>query len=204
MWHVTHLFIIYKSWVIPYYVVTSAKMMIWKKKNILLLSDTHNLPKSYTIHFNWVILTSKCSSLQLIYFLSQGFSHTTSSSPRSSAQKNLLKFNCFIHSHFAFFRFSSILEILRSRLWWWCYSSNILWTIFTSKTESHDLQSRMATDDNLNQTNLGLCEPLRIKSQIARHSMKPRSDPMNRATLDENSVKRIWRYANIFTWKIES
>jgi len=139
---------------ISYYVFTLAKMMMWKKKNILLLSDTHNLLKSYIIHFNWVILTSKY--LSLLHSLlrtsspSQGFSHTISSTPRSSAQKNLLKFDRFTHSCFAFFRFSSILEILRSRLWWWCYSSSISWTIFTSKTESQDLQSHMATDNNLN------------------------------------------------------
>ena len=122
-------------------------MMRWKKNSILLLSDTHNLPKPYTIHFNWVILTFKCPSLQHALLCtcssSQGFSHTTSSSPRSSAQKNLLKFDHFIHSCFTFFRFSSILEILRSRLWWWCYSSNISWTIFTSKAELQGLQSHM-------------------------------------------------------------
>jgi len=148
--------------------------------------------------------------LSLLYSLlctcssSQGFSHTTSFSLRSSAQKNLLKFDRFFHLRFAFFRFSSILEVLRSRLWWWCYSSIISWIIFTSKTELHDLQSHMATDDNLNQTNLELCEPLRIKPRIARHSMKPQSNPPNRTTLDENSVKRIWGCISIFTWKTES
>jgi len=138
------------------------------------------------------------------YVSSQDFSHTTLSSPRSSAQKNLLKFDRFIHSRFAFFRFLSILEILRSRLWWWYYSSSISWTIITSKIESHDLQSHMATDDNLNQTDLGLCEPLRIKPWIVRHSMKPRSDLLNRKTLEENSIKWIWGCASIFTWKTES
>jgi len=182
--------------------------MMWKKKNILLLSDTHNFPKSYTIHFNWVILTSKWLSLMHSLLRtcssSQGFSHTTSSSPRSSAQKNLLKFDRFIHSRFAFFKFALILEILRSRLWWLCYNNSISWTIFTLKTESQDLQSHMATNDNLNQTNFGLCEPLRIKPRIARHLMQPRSDPTNRATLNENSVKWIWRCASIFTWKTKS
>lgn len=136
-----YLFKIYKSWSIPYYVAMSAKMMMWKKKSIFLLSDTHNLSKLYTIHFNWVILTSKC--LSLLHFLlctyssSQDFSHTTSSSPRSSTQKNLLKFDRLIRLHFAFFGFLSILEILCSRLWWWCYSSSISWTIFTIIGPNH-------------------------------------------------------------------
>ena len=182
--------------------------MMWKKNNIFLLSDTHNLLKLYTIHFNWVILTSKCLSLlhSLLRTCSsfEGFSHTTSSSSRSSVQKNFLKFNRFIHSCFTFFRFLSILEILRSQLWWWCYNNSISWIIFTSKTESQDLQSHVAIDDNLNQTNLGLCEPLRIRPRIARHSMKHRSDLLNRATLDKNSIKWIWGCASIFTWKTES
>ena len=85
-----------------------------------------------------------------------------------------------------------------------CYNNSISWTIFTLKTESQDLQSHMTTNDNLNQTNFGLCKPLRIKPRIARHLMQPRSNPPNRATLNENSVKWIWRCASIFTWKTKS
>ena len=118
------------------------------------------------------------------------FTHTTSSFFRSSTQKNLLKFDRFIHSRFTFFRFSSILEFYVRD-----YDDDVIEAVFC-EPYSHQRP-------NCRTSNLGSCEPLCIKSRIAQHSMKPRSNPLNRATLDGNSIKQIWGCASIFTWKTE-